>query len=96
VLGTLGLYAVAAVGLSAVSGFVGAHSGSFALTAAATYVEESGEALSGVAFFLAVLVGVAPRLVLPAAWPLRREDDAHTLTEQFPALPARASWDVRR
>jgi hypothetical protein len=45
----------------------------------ATFLEESGEALAGVAFLVAVLVGVAPRLVLPAAWPLRREADAHTL-----------------
>lgn len=79
VLGTLGLYAVAAVGLSGVSGLVASHGGSWALTAAATFVEEAGEALSGVAFLVAVLVGVAPRLVLPAEWRLRREADAHTL-----------------
>ncbi len=78
VLSALGLYAVASVGLSAVSGLV-AGSGGANLTAAATYLEESGEALAGVAFLLAVLVGVAPRLVLPAEWALRRTADAETL-----------------
>ena len=74
VLGTLAGYAVASVGLSAVSASVPA-----SLYATATFVEESGEALAGVAFFIAVLVGVAPRLVLPATWPLRRSADAATL-----------------
>ena len=74
VLGALGFYAVASVGLSAISATV---PGSWAATA--TFVEESGEALAGVAFLLAVLVGVAPRLVLPAAWALRRSADAQTL-----------------
>jgi hypothetical protein len=32
-----------------------------------------------VVFLVAVLVGVAPRLVLPADWALRRTEDAHTL-----------------
>ena len=32
-----------------------------------------------VAVLVAVLVGVAPRLVLPASWVLRREGDAETL-----------------
>jgi hypothetical protein len=73
VLSTFALYAVAAVGLSAVSSAVG---GQWA--AMATFVEESGEALAGVAVLVAVLVGVAPRLVLPAAW-LRRDDDALSL-----------------
>ncbi len=45
----------------------------------ATYLEESGEALAGVAVLVAVLVGVAPRLVLPASWVLRRAEDAGTL-----------------
>ena len=45
----------------------------------ASFVEEGGEALAGVAFLIAVLVGVAPRLVLPAGWPLRRAADAATL-----------------
>lgn len=75
VLGTLFLYGVASVGLSAVSA---AASGPF-WTAAATYVEESGEALTAVALLVGVLVGVAPRLVLPADWVLRREADASTL-----------------
>ncbi|WP_369255641.1 hypothetical protein [Geodermatophilus amargosae] len=73
VLSTFGLYAVASVGLSAVSGWVGPQ-----WSAMATFVEESGEALSGVAVLVAVLVGVAPRLVLPASW-LRRRDDALSL-----------------
>jgi hypothetical protein len=96
VLGTLALYAVAAVGLSAVSSFV-SDSGSFALTAAATYVEESGEALSGVAFLVGVLAGVAPRLVLPASWPLRREADNFTLdtADALPGLPVVGRPDAR-
>ncbi|WP_448625852.1 hypothetical protein [Geodermatophilus sp. URMC 64] len=81
VLGSLAGYAVASVGLSALSGIAGP-----AWSAAATYVEESGEALAGVAVFIAVLAGVAPRLVLPAGWPLRREVDAQTLD-----LPERVS-----
>lgn len=83
VLGTLAGYAAASVGLSAVSASVPS---SWAVTA--TFIEESGEALAGVAFLIAVLVGVAPRLVLPAAWPLRRTADAHTL-EVPAALPGR-------
>ncbi|WP_051683736.1 hypothetical protein [Blastococcus sp. URHD0036] len=74
VLSCLAAYAVASVGLSAVSTVA---PGQLAITA--TFLEESGEALAGVAFLLAVLVGVAPRLVLPASWPLRRDADAHTL-----------------
>lgn len=77
VLWVLGLYAVASVGLSAVSGLAASNLGAN-LAAAATYVEESGEALSGVAFLVAVLIGVAPRLVLPAEWALRRTADAET------------------
>jgi hypothetical protein len=83
VLGTLAGYAVASVGLSAVSASVPA---SWYVTA--TFVEESGEALAGVAFFIAVLVGVAPRLVLPATWPLRRRADAQTV-EVLDATPGR-------
>lgn len=84
ILGVLSLYAFASVGLSAVSA---AASGPF-WSAAATYVEESGEALTAVAFLIGVLVGVAPRLVLPADWVLRREADAHSLAlvEPFPPL----------
>jgi hypothetical protein len=84
VLSTLGFYAVASVGLSAVSAAV---PGSWSVTA--TFVEESGEALAGVAFLMAVLVGVAPRLVLPASWVLRRQADAHTL-ELPDVLPSRS------
>ncbi len=80
VLGALALYAGAAVGLSAVSTLV---DGRWA--AMATFVEESGEALAGVSVLVAVLVGVAPRLVLPAAW-LRRRDDALSL--EVPSLEA--------
>ncbi|MGY1698655.1 hypothetical protein [Geodermatophilus sp. SYSU D00766] len=82
VLTGLGVYAVAAVGLSAVSGLVGQQ-----WAAMATFVEESGEALAGVAVLVAVLVGVAPRLVLPAAW-LRRRDDELSLEAPVVRLPA--------
>lgn len=85
VLGVLALYAVASVGLSAISSSVGS---SWAVTA--TYVEESAEALAGVAFLVAVLVGVAPRLVLPASWALRRAADAQALEVPQP-LPGRPS-----
>jgi hypothetical protein len=74
VLSGLGLYAVAAVGLSSVSAVVGPPWG-----AGATFVEESGEVLGAVAFLVAVLVGAAPRLVLPADRPLRRAADAPAL-----------------
>ena len=74
VLTCLAGYAAASVGLSAVSAVA---AGQWAVTA--TYQEESGEALAGVAVLVAVLVGVAPRLVLPASWALRREDDAAPL-----------------
>lgn len=77
VLGVLALYAVASVGLSAIS--AAAESAAANVAAAATYLEESGEALAGVAFLMAVLLGVAPRLVLPAEWALRRTADAETL-----------------
>lgn len=74
VLSCLAGYGAAAVGLSAVSA---AAVGQW--TIAATYVEESAEALAGVAFLVAVLIGVAPRLVLPASWSVRRAADPHTL-----------------
>jgi hypothetical protein len=77
VLSVLALYAVASVGLSAVSQMAGAYGAQWVTTA--TFVEESGEALAAVAFLMAVLAGVAPRLVLPAGWALRREVDAQTL-----------------
>ena len=85
VLGSLTAYAVAAVGLSAISNSVGA-----SWSTVSTYLEEAGEGLSGVAFLVAVVVGVAPRVALPAAWPLRREVDAQTLD-----LPERAPGGLR-
>lgn len=94
VLGTLALYAVAAVVLSGISSLVGSQTGSFALTAAATYVEESGEALAGVGFLMAVVVGVAPRLVLPADWALRRRGDAFTL-DASDGVPGISRFDER-
>jgi hypothetical protein len=74
VLTCLAAYGGASVGLSTVSALA---TGQWAVTA--TYLEESGEALAGVAVLVAVLVGVAPRLVLPASWVLRREEDAASL-----------------
>jgi uncharacterized membrane protein YidH (DUF202 family) len=74
VLTCLAAYGGASVGLSTVSALA---TGQWAVTA--TYLEESGEALAGVAVLVAVLVGVAPRLVLPASWVLRREGDAAPL-----------------
>jgi hypothetical protein len=73
VLLAFGLYGAAAVGLSAISSMAGSWS------TFATFVEESGEVLGGVAVLVAVLVGVAPRLVLPADWALRRTADAETV-----------------
>ncbi|SDF70097.1 hypothetical protein SAMN05660485_03931 [Blastococcus fimeti] len=78
VLGVLALYAGASVGLSAVSS-AAASTFTANVATAATYLEESGEALAGVAFLMAVLIGVAPRLVLPAEWAVRRAADAQTL-----------------
>jgi hypothetical protein len=90
VLTCLALYAGAAVGLSAVSTLVdSALGGASRWTAMATFVEESGEALTAVAFLMAVFVGVAPRLVLPADWALRRTADADTL-DVPQALPGTA------
>ncbi|MGY2066419.1 hypothetical protein [Blastococcus sp. SYSU DS0619] len=81
VLGSLAGYGVASVGLSALSVLA-----PDSLRVTATFVEESGEALAGVAFLVAVLIGVAPRLVLPADWALRRSDDAHSLELVQPPL----------
>ena len=94
VLGVLALYGAASVGLSAVSGVAAGTSGAFNWYATATYLEESGEALAGVAFLVAVLVGVAPRLVLPAEWALRRQADAQSL-ELPEMLPGRAEGPAR-
>jgi hypothetical protein len=79
VLTALGLYAVASVGLSGVSSLVGQAGGSLFWSSTATFVEETGEAFGAVAVLVAVLVGVAPRLVLPASWLLRRQADAETI-----------------
>ena len=86
VLLALGLYATASVGLSAVSSLAG-RAGSPFWSAAAMLAEETGEAFGGVAVLVAVLVGVAPRLVLPAAWRLARQADAETIDAPG-ALPA--------
>jgi hypothetical protein len=84
VLLAFGLYGAAAVGLSALSSMAGR----WATTA--TFVEESGEVLGAVAVLVSVLVGVAPRLVLPADWALRRTADAETIDAPgaLPAWPA--------
>jgi hypothetical protein len=81
VLTCLAAYGAASVGLSTFSTLA---VGQWAVTV--TYLEESGEALAGVAVLVAVLIGVAPRLVLPASWVLRRNSDAATLDvpEQLP------------
>ena len=88
VLAALGLYLLAAVGLSGVSSLVGQALGASTWTALATFVEESGEVVGGVAVLMAVLIGVAPRLVLPADWPLRRAADAETIDAPA-AVPVR-------
>jgi hypothetical protein len=85
VLGALSGYALASVGLSALSNVV-----SPSLEVTAIFLEESGEALAGVALLMAVLIGVAPRLVLPADWALRRTADAMSL-ETADVLPGRAA-----
>ncbi|MBB3676967.1 hypothetical protein [Modestobacter versicolor] len=90
VLIALGLYAVASVGLSGVSALVGRAGGSLYWSSAATFVEETGEAFGAVAVLVAVLVGVAPRLVLPAEWLLRRQADAETIDAPA-ARPHRAA-----
>jgi hypothetical protein len=84
----LGLYACAAAGLSGVTSLIASSGGSAYWTAAATFVEETGEAFGAVAVLVAVLVGVAPRLVLPADWVLRRQADAETVDAPS-ALPHR-------
>jgi len=80
VLLAVAFYGLAAGGLSSVSTAVAQALGSGSLWAAAsTYVEESAESVGAVAVLVAVLVGVAPRLVLPADWALRRTADAETV-----------------
>lgn len=80
VLTALALYAGASVGLSAASSaLANAYGSAASWTLAATYLEETGEALAAVTMLVAVLAGVAPRVILPAAWALRRTADEHTL-----------------
>jgi hypothetical protein len=74
VLLAIGLYGTASVGLSAVSSVAGNW------YIFATFVEETGEVLGGVAVLVAVLVGVAPRLILPPDWAMRRATDSVTIT----------------
>ncbi|SDF64882.1 hypothetical protein SAMN05660662_2908 [Blastococcus aurantiacus] len=93
VLGVLALFAFASVGLSALSSQAASYGRDW--LAVATYVEESGEALAGVAFLMAVLIGVAPRLVLPAAWALRRSADAHSLALPEPLAIHRTAREFR-
>jgi hypothetical protein len=93
VLGVLALYAGASVGLSALSSLAAdVYGGASTWAIGATFVEETGEALAGVGFLMAVLVGVAPRVALPARWALRREADAHGL-ELPEVLPGRTAPD---
>ena len=73
-------YGVAATGLSALSTVVAQATGRSSFWAAsAVFAEEGAEALGAAAVLLTVLVGVAPRLVLPADWTLRRSADAETV-----------------
>jgi hypothetical protein len=90
VLSALSFYAVAVVGLSALSSTIAGGYGSN-WAAAATFVEESAEALGGVALLIAVLVGVAPQLVLPLSWARRRRSDALGLEAGQPAEGAQAA-----
>jgi hypothetical protein len=90
----LGLYAVASIGLSGVSSLISQSDASLYWRSAATFVEETGEAFGAVAVLVAVLVGVAPRLVLPADWLLRRQADAETIDAPA-ALPHRPSGWIR-
>lgn len=89
ILGALALYALASVGMSAAaSALAGAYGPVAGWTLALTYLEETGEALAAVTMLVAVLAGVAPRVVLPAGWTLRRADDEHALEIAEPGSPA--------
>ena len=90
VLTAFALYGAAAGGLSSVSSGVGQATGSALWTAVATFFEESGEVLGALTVLVAVLAGVAPRLVVPASWTLRRAADAETVDAPVP-LPAWAT-----
>ena len=78
----MSFYGAAVVGLSTLSSAI---SGAYGLTsgwsAAATSVEESAEAFAGVALLVAVLVGAAPRMVLPRPWGLRRRPGADSAAQ---------------
>jgi hypothetical protein len=96
VLGALAFYGVAGVGLSALSGAIsGAYGGGSSWAATATFVEESGEAMAAVAYLVAVLIGVAPRLVLPGEWALRRTADAELLEVPVPRAEAHGTGRTR-
>ncbi|SFK92296.1 hypothetical protein [Geodermatophilus ruber] len=87
---SLAAYAAVSVGLSAVSAaLAGAYGTRSGWATGATLVEHLAEALAAVVFLLAVLIGVAPRLVLPADWVLRRAADAHTLDVEVPGPAGR-------
>lgn len=76
VLRWLAAYGAAAGGLTIPSALAeGAWGHGSALTATFVLVEESAEALTALGVLVAVLVGVAPRLVFPADRALRRADD---------------------
>jgi hypothetical protein len=90
VLGSLFFFAFASVCLEPIFGGV-----PVGFAATTTYVEECAEALAAVAFLMAVLGGVAPRLVLPASWALRRAADAHAL-EVAPARRVRPAEGASR
>jgi hypothetical protein len=95
VLTAVAFYGLAAGGLSAVSTVVAqARGGASVWAAAATFVEEGAEVLGAVAVLLAVLIGVAPRLVLPADWALRRQADAQSV--DAPGVLQRRSRDARQ
>jgi hypothetical protein len=79
----LAAHAGAAVGLSLVSTYARLTGGPVA-AAFATFVEESGEALTAAGLLVAVLLGVLPRLALPAGAPLRRRDDDLPLERRTP------------
>ena len=95
VLSALALYGLAAGGLSSVSAIVATHTGASVWTALATFTEEGTELVGAVAVLTAVLIGVAPRTVLPADWALRRAADATTLDAPG-QLPGWAPETVRR
>ncbi|MGY1805903.1 hypothetical protein ACI8AF_00870 [Blastococcus sp. SYSU D00669] len=70
----LAAHAVAAIGLSAVSAYARLTGGPVS-AAFATFVEESGEALTAAGVLVAVLMAVLPRLTVSAATLARRGDD---------------------